>query len=252
MNWEIEKTSETPLQKLEFYINNPKTGLRKTDFNIITNKDEINDLSDNIRNYRNNDLTDDIYNNIDHNNVNRKQTYHHNLYTFANNKLHLRSDIKDLDLNSTDSHKGELIIAYNNNFENKTLCPRTLYTLYVKPNEEGNGHLVYRLDKDQIVVTKNYQTVPVPEDIDHTSVNDEDQYTQEAKEILRSSLLISLRDKFLRLSLLVSLQYGLLQLSLLASLQHGFLQSSLLVSLRSDTVHTFTLSSLWNIFLQYL
>ena len=124
--------------------------------------------------------------------------------------------------------------------------------MYVEPNQEGNGHLVYRLDKDQVVVTKNYRTVPVPEDMDHTSVNDEDQHTQEDKEILRLSLLISLRDKSLRSSLLVSLQYGLLQLSLLTSLRHRFLQSSLLVSLRSNTVHTFTLLSLWNIFLRCL
>ena len=88
--------------------------------------------------------------------------------------------------------------------------------------------------------------------MDRTSVNDGDQYTEEAKEILRSSLLISLQDKFLRLSLLASLQYGLLQSSLLASLQHGFLQSSLLVSLQSNTAHTFTLLSLWNIFLRCL
>ena len=53
-------------------------------------------------------------------------------------------------------------------------------------------HLIYRLDKDQIVIPEDYQTVPVPEDIDHTSINDEDQYTQETKGILRSSLLISL------------------------------------------------------------
>ena len=90
-----------------------------------------------------------------------------------------------------------MIIAYNDEIGNKTLCPRTFYALHVEPNQEGNGHLIYRLDKDQIVVTMDYRTVPVPEDIDHTSINDEDQYTQEDKVVLRSSLLISLRDKFL-------------------------------------------------------
>ena len=46
VNWEIEKTSETPSKKLEFYIDNPETGLKKTDFNIITNNDEIDDMND--------------------------------------------------------------------------------------------------------------------------------------------------------------------------------------------------------------
>ena len=55
--------------KLEFYTDNPETSLKKTVFNIINNKDEINDLNNDIRDHHNNDLTDDIYNNINHNNV---------------------------------------------------------------------------------------------------------------------------------------------------------------------------------------
>ena len=121
-----------------------------------------------------------------------------NVYTITDNKLQSSSDLEDLDWDSTDSHEGELIIAYDNKVGNKTLCPRTFYALYVKPNQEGNGHLIYRLDMDQIVVTKDYQTVPVPEDLDHTSINDEDQYIQEANEVLRPSLLTSLQSKFLR------------------------------------------------------
>ena len=49
VNWEIEKTPETPWKKLEFYMNNPETGLKKTDFNIITKNYEINDMNDNNR-----------------------------------------------------------------------------------------------------------------------------------------------------------------------------------------------------------
>ena len=71
-NWEIEKTSETPSKRLEFYIDNPKTGLKKTDFNIITNNNEINDMNNNIRNHSNNDLLDDMYSNIAHDNVDQK------------------------------------------------------------------------------------------------------------------------------------------------------------------------------------
>ena len=65
MNWDIDKTSETPLKNLEFYIDNLETGLKKTDVNIITNKDEIDDLNNDIRDHCNNDLTDEMYNNID-------------------------------------------------------------------------------------------------------------------------------------------------------------------------------------------
>ena len=165
MNWEIEKTSEIPLKKLEFYIDNPETGLKKTDFNIITNYDEIDDMNNDNRDHPNIDLTDDMYNNVDHNNVDQKQTNHNSLYTLADNKLQLSSDLEDLDWNSTDSHKGELIIAYDNKVEYKTLRPRAFYALYVKQNKKGNKHLIYRLSTDQIVVTKNYQTVPVSEDL---------------------------------------------------------------------------------------
>ena len=206
MNWEIEKTSETPSKKLEFYIDNPETGLKKTDFNIITNNNEIDDINYNNMYHSNNHLLNDMYSHINHNNVDWKQRNHHNLFTFVDDKLQLSSDLEHLDWNSTDSHEGELVLAYDNKVGNKTLCPRTFYVLYVKPNQKGNGHLIYRLDKDQIVVTKNYRTVPITKNKDHTSIKDEDHYTQETGEVLQLSLLMSLRDKFLRSSLLVPLQ----------------------------------------------
>lgn len=72
MNWQIEKTSETPSKKLEFYIDNPETGLKKTDFNMITNNNEIDDMNNDIRNHSNNDLLNDMYSHIGHNNVDQK------------------------------------------------------------------------------------------------------------------------------------------------------------------------------------
>ena len=84
VNWKIEKTSETPSKK-EFYIDNPETGLKKTDFNIITNNDEINDMNDDNRKYSNNDLLVDMYNNTTHDNANKKQTTSHNIYTITDN-----------------------------------------------------------------------------------------------------------------------------------------------------------------------
>ena len=41
------------------------------------------------------DLADDMYNNIDHHNVQQEQTNHNSLYTLADNKLQLSSDLED-------------------------------------------------------------------------------------------------------------------------------------------------------------
>ena len=69
VNWVIEKTPETHLKKLEFNIDKPETGLKKIDFNIIINNNEIDDMHDNKMVHPNDDLTDDMYNNIDHHNI---------------------------------------------------------------------------------------------------------------------------------------------------------------------------------------
>ena len=90
---------------------------------------------------------------------------HHNLYTLANDELQLSSNLEDLNWNSTDSHKGELVIAYDNKVGNNTLHPRSFYALYVKPNENGTKHLIYRPSTNQMVFTKDYWTVPVPKDL---------------------------------------------------------------------------------------
>ena len=180
LNWEIQKTSKTHSKKLDFNIDKPETSLKKIDFNIINNFDEIDDKNDNIMEFSSNDLTDDVQNNIDHHNVNQKQTNHNSLYTLANNKLQLSSDLEDLDWNSTNSHKGELVIVYDNKVGNKTLRPREFYALSVRPNENGNGHLIYRLSTNQIVITKDYQTVPVPEDLDDV-INKTDSYDNKSQ-----------------------------------------------------------------------
>ena len=39
VNWEIEKTPETPSKKLESNIDKPETGPKKIDFDVITNND---------------------------------------------------------------------------------------------------------------------------------------------------------------------------------------------------------------------
>ena len=69
------------------------------------------------------------------------------------------------DWKSTNSHKGELVIAYNNTSGNNTLHPKVFYALYIKPNGDGNGHLLFKLLTDQIIVIIKYQSVSVPEDL---------------------------------------------------------------------------------------
>ena len=68
----IEKTTETHSKKLEFNINKLEASLKKMNFNIINNFDEVDDKNNNIRDHSSNDLTDDMYNNIDHHNVDQK------------------------------------------------------------------------------------------------------------------------------------------------------------------------------------
>ena len=80
----------------------------------------------------------------------------------------MRSDLEDLneadDWKSTNIHKGELVIAYNNNAGNNSLRPRIFYVLYVGLNDDGNIHLIYKLSMDQILFITKYQSVPVLED----------------------------------------------------------------------------------------
>ena len=87
VNWEIEKTPETHLKKLEFNIDKPETGLKKIYFNIILNNNETNDINNNKMVHQSDDLTDDVYNNIDYHNVQQEQTIQYSIYTLDNNKL---------------------------------------------------------------------------------------------------------------------------------------------------------------------
>ena len=69
VNWDIEKTPETHQKKLEFNIHKPEIGLKKIDFNIITNNYEINDMNDNKIVYPSDNLTNDVYSHINYQNV---------------------------------------------------------------------------------------------------------------------------------------------------------------------------------------
>ena len=68
-------------------------------------------------------------------------------------------------ITQTNSHKGELVIAYNTNVINNTLRQRLFYALYIGPNDDSNGHFICKLSTDQILVTMKYQSVPLPKDL---------------------------------------------------------------------------------------
>ena len=129
-------------------------------------------MNDNNIVHPSDDLADDLYSNIDYRNVQQEQTSHNGLYALADTELQLSSDLEDPNQadgwKSTNSEKGELVIAYDTNTGNNTLRPRIFYELYIGPNNEGNGHLIYKLSIDQILVTMKYQSVPIPEDLINT------------------------------------------------------------------------------------
>ena len=72
IKWKIKKSPETHPKKLESNNKKSETSLKKIDFNIINNFDEIDDKTDNIMDHSSNDLSYDIYNYIDHHNVDQK------------------------------------------------------------------------------------------------------------------------------------------------------------------------------------
>ena len=67
-------------------------------------------------------------------------------------------------------------MAYNNNAENSKLYPRTFYTLYIGPNDNGIGHLIFRLSTKQILTTMKYGPVPMPNNLFKT-INETDTFT---------------------------------------------------------------------------
>ena len=70
----------------------------------------------------------------------------------------MNSDLEDQnkanDQKSKNSYKGELVIAYNTKAQNNTLYLRVFYTLYIKPNDIRNDHLIYKLFTHQIDSTE--------------------------------------------------------------------------------------------------
>ena len=49
-------------------------------------------------------------------------------------------------------------MAYDTNPGNNTLYPRTFYALYIGPNNNGIGHLIFELSTKEIFI--NYNKIP--------------------------------------------------------------------------------------------
>ena len=57
-----------------------------------------------------------------------------------------------------------------------TLGPRTFYTLYIGPNDNGTDHLIFKLSRKWTLITLKYKPVPMPEDLIAT-INEIDTFT---------------------------------------------------------------------------
>ena len=98
VDWKIEKTIEAHPKELEFNINKPETGLKKTHFNININENVINDMNDKETVHSSNDLTDDECSNIEEYETQHKvQKKTNDFHTLVDNELQLSSGIENQD-----------------------------------------------------------------------------------------------------------------------------------------------------------
>ena len=97
-NWEIEKTPEAHPKKLESNIDKPETSLKKIDFIINVNDNEINDMNDEEVVHLSYDLTDDDYSNTkDDENQYKRTNQNNSFYTLVDNELQSSSHLEDPD-----------------------------------------------------------------------------------------------------------------------------------------------------------
>ena len=60
---------------------------------------------------------------------------------------------------------GELVLAYNVKSENKTSKPTAFHALYIRPNDAGTGHSVFKLSTKKMIVTPRCKPIPMPGDV---------------------------------------------------------------------------------------
>ena len=80
------------------------------------------------------------------------------------------------DWKSVNNHECELVMAYDTNAENNILYSRLFYVLYIGPNNNSIGHLIFRLLTKDILTTIKYQPVPMLEDL-IKAINETDSFT---------------------------------------------------------------------------
>ena len=87
-------------------------------------------------------------------------------------------------------------MAYNTNAESGTLYPRTLYALYIGPNNNGIGHLIFGLSIEQLLTTMEYKSVPVPGNL-FKSINERNTFTNKIQfDSFNSDIFIGQDDHF--------------------------------------------------------
>ena len=60
---------------------------------------------------------------------------------------------------------GELVLAYDVKSDNKTSKPRAFNALYIRPNDAGTGHSVFKLSTKKMIVPPRCKSVPMPDDV---------------------------------------------------------------------------------------
>ena len=180
-DWDIEKIFEANPKKLEFNIDNPETELKKIDFNINVSNDEIDNMNDKEAIHLSGNLTNDYYSNIvDHETQHKRTNQNNNEYTLAENKIQsshqLENQNETNDFKTTNKHGGGLVMAYNNNAKSNTLYPRSFCALYIGPNDNGAGHLIFKLSTKQILTTLNFKPVHMYTNLFRT-INEQDSFT---------------------------------------------------------------------------
>ena len=60
---------------------------------------------------------------------------------------------------------GELVMAYDVTADNKTTIPRALYALYIRPNDSGTGHQVFKLSTMRMVTSPKCKPIPMPDNV---------------------------------------------------------------------------------------
>ena len=68
------------------------------------------------------------------------------------------------------------MMAYNTNARHNTWYPRIFYTLYIGPNHNNIGHLIFKLSTKEISNIMKYQPVPVNENLLET-ISERDLFT---------------------------------------------------------------------------